>query len=251
MDSLLINLLLGLIIGLSLGFLGGGGSILTVPALVYVVGQSPHAAVTASLIIVGANAGFGSFCHRKQGTLNWQVALLFGGVGMVTSYFAAGVSAAISSVLLLVLFSLLMLVVGAVMICSRRTEDECYDPRGWAVVAVTGAGVGVLTGILGVGGGFLIVPALVMLVGLPIQQAVGTSLIIIAMNSMAGVMGHLNHSTIDFQIITVFVVSGFTGAFIGSRMAKLFPPAKLRVSFAVFVMVLGALLFIDNITKLI
>ncbi len=251
MDSLFINLLLGLVIGLTLGFLGGGGSILTVPALVYVVGQSPHAAVTASLIIVGANAGFGSFFHRNQGTLNWEVALVFGGVGMVTAYLAAGLCAAIPSGILLVLFAVLMLAVGVMMIFRRMPCDEPQVSRGWVVVAATGAGVGALTGLLGVGGGFLIVPALVMLVGLPIQQAIGTSLIIIAMNSAAGVAGHLGASDIDLQVITLFIISGFVGAFLGTRMAKVIPSGKLHLSFAVFIVVLGAALLFDNILKLI
>lgn len=250
MESVLINSLLGLAIGLSLGFLGGGGSILTVPALVYVVGQSPHAAVTASLIIVGANAGLGSLFHRNQGTLNWKVALLFGGVGMVTAFVAAGVSASIPSTVLLVLFAALMLVVGGFMIFSRRPQTEAPDSRGWVVIALTGAGVGVLTGFLGVGGGFLIVPALVMLVGLPMREAVGTSLIIIAMNSLAGVLGHLNNTSIDIPLIAIFVVSGFLGAYAGARLAKVIPPHHLRRSFALFVVFLGAVLLYDNMVAL-
>jgi len=248
--SILTDILLGVAIGLSLGFLGGGGSILTVPALVYVVGQNPHAAVTASLIIVGANAGFGSLMHRNQGTLNWHVALLFGGVGMVTAYLAAGMSESIPSTVLLVLFAALMLVVGAFMIFGRKPQEECQDPRGWAVIAATGAGVGVLTGFLGVGGGFLIVPALVMLVGLPMRQAIGTSLIVIAMNSLAGVLGHMHGATIDVQVVSVFVVSGFAGAFAGARLAKRISPGILRTSFAIFVVILGAFLLVDNMGKL-
>ena len=174
MAEFLIDGLLGFAIGLALGFLGGGGSILTVPALVYIVGQSPQAAVTASLVIVGANAGMGAMLHRNQNTLNWRVALLFGGVGMVTAYFAAGLSGLVAPNVLLSLFALLMLVVGTLMLLQKSPIRADEPLRSGWVTALSGAGVGVLTGFLGVGGGFLIVPALVMLVGLPIRQAVGT-----------------------------------------------------------------------------
>lgn len=247
-----IETLLGFGIGLVLGFLGGGGSILTVPALVYIVGQSPQAAVTASLIIVGANAGMGAFFHRRQGTLNWQIALIFGGVGMITAYWAAGLSHLLSSTMLLILFALLMVVVGAFMIVRKtpeRSEGESQSRR-WVVTIVSGAVVGVLTGFLGVGGGFLIVPALVMLVGLPIRQAVGTSLIVIAMNSLAGLLGHLSSTPIDLVLIGIFVVAGFGGALAGTRLARIIKPDQLRTSFAVFVVVLGAFLLIDNVVKL-
>lgn len=247
-----IDTLLGFGIGLVLGFLGGGGSILTVPALVYIVGQSPQAAVTASLIIVGANAGMGAFLHRRQGTLNWKIALVFGGVGMITAYWAAGLSHLLSSTVLLILFALLMVVVGAFMIMRKTPDRGEGDPHGsWVVTIISGAAVGVLTGFLGVGGGFLIVPALVMLVGLPIRQAVGTSLIVIAMNSLAGLLGHLSSTPVDLVMIGIFVVAGFVGALAGTRLARVIKPELLRTSFAVFVVVLGAFLLIDNVNKLI
>lgn len=258
MDAWLINGLLGFIIGLILGFLGGGGSILTVPALVYIVGQSPQAAVSASLIIVGSNAAIGALFHHQHGQhqeqpqqmLNWPVALVFGGVGMVMAYFSAGLSQLVSSTMLMILFALLMLVVGAYMVLSRTPQCHENGMRGWSVVIASGAGVGVLTGFLGVGGGFLIVPALVMLVGLPIHQAVGTSLVVIAMNSMAGFMGHLAGTTIDAQLITTFVAAGFVGAFVGARLGRVLKPQQLRTSFAVFVMVLAVFLLVDNVGKL-
>lgn len=250
MASILIDIALGITIGLSLGFLGGGGSILTVPALVYVVGLSPQAAVTASLIIVGANATLGAYFHRDQGTLNWRVALVFGGVGMVSAFLSAGLSERVSSTMLMILFALLMLVVGVFMLLSRTPAGQGMSHRGWGVTVSSGAGVGVLTGFLGVGGGFLIVPALVMLVGLPIQQAVGTSLVVIAMNSLAGILGHLGMATLDYGVIALFVASGFVGAFAGARLARIVHPAQLHTSFAVFVMLLGAVLFIDNVGKL-
>jgi uncharacterized membrane protein YfcA len=143
MAEFLIDGLLGFAIGLALGFLGGGGSILTVPALVYIVGQSPQAAVTASLVIVGANAGMGAMLHRNQNTLNWRVALLFGGVGMVTAYFAAGLSGLVAPNVLLSLFALLMLVVGTLMLLQKSPIRADEPLRSGWVTALSGAGVGV------------------------------------------------------------------------------------------------------------
>ncbi len=256
MDAWVVNSLLGFAIGLILGFLGGGGSILTVPALVYVVGQSPQAAVSASLIIVGSNAAMGALFLNRQGQINhedildWRVALLFGGVGMLTAYWAAGLSQLVSSTVLMVLFALLMLVVGAFMVWKRHGQQAECSRRGWLTTIASGAGVGVLTGFLGVGGGFLIVPALVMLVGLPMHQAVGTSLVVIAMNSLAGLLGHLTGATFDMALITTFVVAGIVGVLAGGRLGRILKPDHLRTSFAVFVMVLAVVLLVDNVSKL-
>ncbi len=245
-----LDILLGFGIGLSLGLLGGGGSILTVPALVYLVGQSPQAAVTASLVIVGANSAMGAFMHRSQGTLNWKVALVFGGAGMATAYLAAGWSKAISSTTLMLLFAGLMLVVGLLMLLRPTPLGSDEGGRGWLVTVAGGAGVGVLTGFLGVGGGFLIVPALVMLVGLPFRQAVGTSLVVIAMNSLAGFLGHLQGPPLDIGLVTIFVTAGLTGALVGVRLTRLLPPEHLRKAFAVFVIVLAIFLLADNVQKM-
>ena len=246
-----IDLILGFGIGLVLGFLGGGGSILTVPALVYIVGLSPQAAITASLVIVGANAGMGAFLHRCHGTLNWRVALIFGGVGMITAYWAAGLSYLLSPTLLLTLFALLMVVVGVLMIMHKTPRQRERSTGNWVVTVASGAGVGVLTGFLGVGGGFLIVPALVMLVGLPIRQAVGTSLIVIAMNSLAGLLGHLTTTSLDMVLIGIFIVAGLAGAWAGTLLTRTLKPEQLYTSFAVFVVLLGVVLLVDNVTKLI
>lgn len=251
MDSLWLGLMLGFGIGGSLGLLGGGGSILTVPALVYLVGQTPQVAVMTSLAIVGANSAMGAFFHRAQGTLNWRVALLFGGSGMAVAYVAAGFSDRLSADFLMVAFAALMLIIGLLLV-FRRPASVGVEPAQlslWKIVA-SGAGVGLLTGILGVGGGFLIVPALVMLVGLPMQQAVGTSLVVIAMNSLAGFMGHLGDGALDIPSLVVFVVAGMAGTFAGARMAHRLPAARLRQVFAAFVIVLAIFLLIDNLPKL-
>ena len=127
MGTLLLNLVLGFGIGGSLGLLGGGGSILTVPALVYLVGQTPQVAVTTSLVIVGMNSALGAGFHRLQGTLNWRIALLFGGSGMIVSYLAAGLSKHFSSSLLLVAFAVLMLVIGALLIFRKQSTEEVHS----------------------------------------------------------------------------------------------------------------------------
>jgi uncharacterized protein len=266
MAAIGLDLILGFAIGLSLGLLGGGGSILTVPALVYLVGQSPQAAVTTSLAIVGANSAVGAVFHQQAGktgpkTFNWKVALTFGGAGMIVSYLAAGLSKHLSPALLMVLFALLMLVIGGLMLFQRRkdTAEEVQAPvpeqhNFWLTLA-SGAGVGLLTGILGVGGGFLIVPALVMLVGLPMYQAVGTSLAIIAANSFAGLLGHLpmgGHlgGQFDLGLTVFFVAAGIIGTFTGSRLAHRIPAQRLRQLFAIFVIVLAIFLMVDNVPKI-
>jgi uncharacterized membrane protein YfcA len=237
---------------MSLGLLGGGGSILTVPALVYVVGQSPQAAVTASLVIVGANSAMGAFTHRSQGTLNWKVALVFGGAGMAAAYLAAGWSKLLPPFVLMTLFALLMLVVGLFMIFKPQPSnaENADNGRGWLMTIFSGIGVGLMTGFLGVGGGFLIVPALVMLVGLPIRQAVGTSLVVIAMNSLAGFLGHLDGPSVNLQVVAIFVVAGLAGALVGARLTRAIHPDHLRKAFAMFVILLALFLLVDNAGKM-
>lgn len=251
MEGILLGLVLGFGIGGSLGLLGGGGSILTVPALVYLVGQTPQVAVMTSLAIVGANSAMGAFFHRAQGTLNWRVALLFGGAGMATAYIAAGFSDRISPDVIMVAFATLMLVIGLLLI-FRGAPPGRVELENLSLVKIlaSGAAVGLLTGILGVGGGFLIVPALVMLVGLPMQQAVGTSLVVIAMNSLAGFLGHLGDGALDVPSLIVFVAAGLAGTFAGARLAHRLPAARLRQAFAGFVILLAIFLLIDNLPKL-
>ena len=246
-----LELALGFGIGFSLGLLGGGGSLLTVPALVYLVGQTPQAAVTTSLVIVGANSMVGAMFHGFHGRLDWKVALAFGSAGMFVSYLSANISRQISPELLLIIFAFLMIGIGWMLLFRRATGDEStHIARPIWLVLASGAGVGLLTGILGVGGGFLVVPALVMLVGLPVQTAVGTSLIIIAMNSLAGFLGHISSGSLDWMVTVIFTSAGLVGTFGGMRLSRRLSPSKLQKAFAVFVMALGVFLLIDNFPKL-
>lgn len=246
----ILEVALGLTIGLLLGLLGGGGSILTVPALVYVLGQPAQAAVTASLVIVGSSSAFGATMRRGSGSLNLAVALLFGLSGMAAAYLTANLASDIPSVVLMLMFALLMLVVGIMMI-ARPHVERVEAPRNQPVkVVVVGAAVGALTGVLGVGGGFLIVPALVMLVGLPMSQAVGTSLIVIAMNSVAGLAGHLGGASLDWALIATFALAGFVGTYLGTRLNSRIGAGVLRKGFALFVITLALVLLADNLGRL-
>lgn len=248
---LAIELVLGYLIGLSLGLLGGGGSILTVPVLVYIVGKQPHEAVTISLVIVGLNSLTGVGFHARAGTLAARTALTFGGAGMLTAYLAGSLAKGIPATALMLMFAVLMLAVGALMLLRRGKPGPQGGERrgGLALTLASGAGVGLLTGFLGVGGGFLIVPALVMVVGLPMGEAIGTSLLVIAMNSLAGLLGHLGGPPLDVTLLLVFGLAGVAGVYSGSQLARRVQPARLQQSFAVFVIVLALALLADNLSK--
>jgi uncharacterized membrane protein YfcA len=248
---MLLQVGLGLAIGFSLGLLGGGGSILTVPALVYLIGQSPNTAIATSLVIVGANSTTGAMFHHHQGTLNWRVALIFGGAGMVAAYLSAGLSYLLSPALILILFALLMLIIGVLLLQKKQNKENIpIQPKPISHIVGSGAIVGILTGLLGVGGGFLIVPALTMLVGLPMQTAVGTSLVIIAANSVAGFLGHTGIISLDPSLTLTFVFAGLIGSFIGAKLSNYISSLFLQKIFATFVIALAVFLLYDNLTKL-
>ncbi|MCW5882008.1 MAG: sulfite exporter TauE/SafE family protein [Anaerolineae bacterium] len=232
--SWLVSSLLAIAIGLSLGLLGGGGSILTVPALVFAVGMTPEAAVSTSLAVVGLNALLGTALQARRGNVNWRAAAFFGGAGIVGAYLGSFFTRFVPGTLLLVLFALLMLVVATMMLRPLRAGGS-KPVAHWGTALGAGFGVGLLTGFLGVGGGFLIVPALVLLVGLSMTSAVATSLPIIALNSASGFLGHLSQGPLDWGVTLRFVALGAVGVVIGVRLANRVPAYKLRAWFAWFV----------------
>ncbi len=250
--TILLAVLLGGLIGLSLGMLGGGGSILTVPALVYALGQDPHTAVSASLVIVGLNAATGAWFHRRAGHVRLKDAGVFGGVGLLAAFAGARLSKLLPDAVLLVLFAVLMLAVATLMLrggVAQRTDNA--PPSVWWKVLIGGVSVGFLTGFLGVGGGFLIVPALVLLLGMNMRDAVGSSLVVIALNSAAGVLGHLGDQAVSWQIIGMLLAGGLPGLLLGTRLAHRLPVGRLRQGFAVLVILLGTALLAVNVPKLI
>lgn len=243
---LFLALALSTLIGVSLGLLGGGGSILAVPVLVYVAGVDVHAAIGMSLAVVGATALVGALVHARGGRVDARAAVLFGGVGMLGAPLGARATHAVAPRVLMLLFAVLMLAVGASMLRGGgAARPEAPRPRPVAIPAA-GFGVGLLTGFLGVGGGFLVVPALTLLVGLPIHRAIGTSLLVIAANSAAGVAGHLARGEVPLGSTAAFTAAATLGALVGVPLASRLEPARLRRAFAVFVVLVGLFLLAKN-----
>jgi uncharacterized membrane protein YfcA len=248
MDTALVSVALGVTIGLSLGLLGGGGSILTVPALVYLIGLPAARATGTSLAIVGATALIGAARHHAAGRVDLRAALGFGSASMAGAVAGSLLGRGIAADLLLTLFALLMLAAAGAMLRPPRVAPG-EPPRGaWALarVAAVGGAVGVVTGFFGVGGGFLIVPALVLVLGLPMRRAVGTSLIVIALASAAGLVTHLGAGAIDLRVTLLFVAGGVIGIVAGTCWAGRLPETQLRRSFAALVVVLAAFLLVRN-----
>ena len=243
---LLLALALSTLIGLSLGLLGGGGSILAVPVLVYVARVDVHAAIGMSLAVVGTTALVGGLVHARAGRVDPKAAALFGGAGMLAAPLGAQATHAVPGRALLLLFAGLMLVVGGLMLRGRGAPGGRPARPHPAAVPAAGLGVGLLTGFLGVGGGFLIVPALTLLGGLPIHRAVGTSLLVIALNAAGGLAGHLRQGEMPLGLTAAFTAAAALGALAGVRLAGGLDPARLRRAFALFVVLVGLLLLARN-----
>ncbi|HTS01114.1 MAG TPA: sulfite exporter TauE/SafE family protein [Thermoanaerobaculia bacterium] len=241
-------LLLAFPVGLSLGLLGGGGSILTVPVLVYVAGFDAKLAIPASLVSVGTTSLVAALAHARRKGVAWGAAFAFGGAGLVGAFLGARVGRAFSGRTLLVLFSVLMVAAGLLMLRGRRGGERERAPRP-LLVAPLGGGVGLLTGLLGVGGGFLIVPALVLAAGLRMPLAVGTSLVVIAINSAAGFTGHLGEQEVGFAYAAEFTCVCVLGALVGERLGRNVPAARLRRWFGAFVIAVGLALLAKNLAS--
>lgn len=233
-------------IGLTLGLLGSGGSILTVPVLVYLLHQPEKVAIAGSLVIVGGIALAGVLPYARQRLVDWRSVAWFGIPGMAGTWGGAWLAQFVSGALQLAVFALVMLAAawsmfrsGAAAVVAPPTERAA-----WKIV-VDGLAVGVLTGFVGVGGGFLIVPALVLLGGLAMPVAIGSSLAIIALKSAAGFWKYLDvlerdGLALDWQVIVTFIVVGAVGSLVGHRLAARLPQAALKRGFAVFLAVMAA-----------
>jgi uncharacterized membrane protein YfcA len=242
-----LGLLLSLAIGVSLGFFGGGGSILTVPLLVYVFGLAPKEAIASSLLVVASASAFGALQHGRAGNLRLRVALFFGAAGMAGAYLGARAAAFVAGEVLLLLFALMMAFTAFAMWRGRfaGTADDARELATGRVV-LQGLAVGSFTGLVGAGGGFLIVPALVLWAGLPMQAAVGTSLLVIVMNCLAGFAGYAAHVQVDPLLIGAVTLAAIAGSFAGARLTALVQPSSLRRAFAVFVLAMAATILVKE-----
>jgi uncharacterized membrane protein YfcA len=243
-------------VGISLGLIGGGGSILTVPLLVYMFGISPLISTSYSLFIVGATSLAGAYTHFRKGTVKIRTALLFGSTSVTTVFltrkflvpsipenlFKLGQFQVTEPLLTMVLFAFLMVAASIGMIRSKEREPGCTecDSKGNIIrMLLSGVGIGLTTGMLGAGGGFLLIPTLVLVLGLPMKEAVGTSLLIIALNSLIGFAGDLGHFSIDWVFLLKITGIAVVGILIGGVIATRINAAYLKKGFGWFVLVMG------------
>lgn len=270
MGDLLLVVALGLVIGAVLGGLGGGGAILTVPALVYVVGQSAQAATTSSLVIVGLTAVAGAASYLRSGRVRWGVGLAFGLVGIPATWLGSYLNHRVAEDVLLLGFSALMVLAALAMIgggpkgthedtpagpsepaaetrapgagpaaAALRVVEPRVAPSATTVrppllaTLVVASAAGLLTGFFGVGGGFVIVPALVLALRLPMQQAVGTSLLIVALNSATALVSRAADVHVDWSVVAPFALAAMVATLLGKLVADRLPARLLQVAFAV------------------
>lgn len=241
--SLLVAAALGLLIGGVIGGLGGGGAVLTVPALVYLLGLSPQQATSGSLVIVGVAAVVGVLSHARRGLVRWRTGGAVGAAGLLFAYVGTRLNARVDPDLLLLGFAGVVLLAAAALLAQPRrdrSDDGAARPdrrrtrRRWrlAQICVVGAGVGLLTGFFGVGGGFVVVPALVLLLGFELPWAVGTSLLVVAVNSAAALASRGGSGSLVWSVVAPFTVAAVLGTLAGQRIADRLPSRLLTRAFA-------------------
>ena len=262
----IFGLLSSTVIGISLGLIGGGGSILTVPVLVYLFKVDPVLATAYSLFIVGLSSLVGAFPKYKAGMIDLKTAVVFGIPSIIAVFltrkvlvpaipatlFEVGGISVTKALAMMILFAVLMVAASVSMIRDKKKEETLSsEPRvfNYPMILLEGAVVGVLTGLVGAGGGFLIIPALVMLSKLPMKQAVGTSLLIIAAKSLIGFTGDVseNAASMDWVLLSIVTGLAIVGIFMGNQLSKKVDGAALKKGFGWFVLVMGIYIIIKEL----
>ncbi|MEO8413115.1 MAG: sulfite exporter TauE/SafE family protein [Ginsengibacter sp.] len=257
---------LAALVGVSLGLIGGGGSILTVPILVYVLGVNPVLATSYSLFIVGSTSMVGAVNNYRKGFVSIKTALLFGLSSITTVFIARKIlipkipTVLISTthfhitqaMAIMVLFAVLMLFASISMIKEKKENiiiDDHSKPKGAHIVKLLmyGVAIGLATGFLGAGGGFLLIPALVLIFKMPMKQAIGTSLLIIALNSLIGFTGDIGHFIIDWKFLGIITLIAIAGIFAGGFLTRKIEGDKLKKAFGWFVLAMGVYVLVKEI----
>lgn len=264
----IIGYFASLVIGISLGLIGGGGSILTVPVLVYLMGVDPISATAYSLFIVGLTSLVGAWPKYRQGQVNLKTAIIFGTPSIVAVYatrkfiipaipdqlFSMEGWVMTKPLMMMLLFAVLMVAASISMIRGGNGAETSGAPVeqrfNYPLILLEGTVVGMLTGLVGAGGGFLIIPALVVLSKLPMKQAVGTSLLIIAAKSLFGFTGDLSHMQMDWNLLLSVSALAIAGIFVGDALSKKVDGDKLRKGFGWFVLVMGIYIIIQQLQSL-
>ena len=250
---MILGLVLALVVDLSMGLLGAGGSILAVPIFVYVIGFEVKASIAMSLAVVGATSLVGAIQHWRIRNVNLRIALMFAPAAMAGTYLGARLAVFFSGGAQMVLFGTVLLAAGLSML---RETGRARDAGGWHLTLTVGTAVliilealavGVLTGLVGVGGGFLIVPVLVLLGGLPMKQAIGTSLVIITLKSFAGFVGYLGQVDVAWGLTAGFTGIAVFGILVGTQVAQFVSARSLKRGFALLILVMGVVILYENL----
>jgi uncharacterized membrane protein YfcA len=258
-----IGLLLAIIIGITLGLIGAGGAILTISVLVYILGYSPLEATSYSLIIVGASSFVGAVDYARKGLVDFKKGLFFSFPAFMMVFFMrqyvlpripdniyqSGDFVLTKNLLIMVVFAILMMLASISMIWGRKSENPKDDFKvNYVYIFLEGLFVGVLTGLVGAGGGFLIIPAMVLFAKLPMKTAVGTSLVIITINSVFGIIADIvTGVTIDYIFLTKFASLAILGVLIGSYLSKHIRGEKLKPAFGYFILIMGVWILVKEL----
>jgi uncharacterized protein len=243
-----LTIVLAVVVGISLGLLGGGGSILTVPLLAYVAGLDAKHAIAMSLLAVGVTSAIGAITHARAFRVRWRVALAFGLAAMAGAYAGGRLARFIPGTALLIAFAVIMIAAGIAMLRGRRdTAGDRDQPLPVIKISLLGVTVGVISGLVGAGGGFLLVPALALVAGLPMPVAVGTSLVVISMQSFAGLAGHLANENLDWRLAAMVTSAAVAGAVVGGRLLSIMDPNTLRKAFGWMVLLMASVMLAQEV----
>lgn len=243
-------LLSGMLTGLALGIFGSGGGIVVVPALIYLLHLDPKEAIAMGLGIIAITAVLSAWDHWRARNIDIRAAATFGPFGVAGTYAGARLGAAVPITFQLTLFAAVMYVAAYRMLCKKGTVcagAERSEMARTALLIGSGVGVGLLAGVVGVGGGFLIVPALVLLAGIPMKRAIGTSLLVVSMNSLSGFAGYLGTVAVNYSIMGAFAVVTVLSSLIGTRLARRWSAEALRQGFAWGLMIVATYIIAQSV----